>query len=397
MGLILPQEVDVKVSSKIIKHYENKGYIIPKHIGYKGKECYSLRKMFKVSVLDMPNNSALPVKVYCDYCGETYIMKWRSIYEAYFDRNNDKVSCKKCRGKKYSETKRELILKDNNINPLYWDENWLQNEYLNKNRTAQSIADECNVHVRRIEKYIKLYNLDLKNIDARQKISKSQLYDLYVNQKLPLYEIAKEFHVNEGTTLKNLLYDYNIPIRTRKESMSLYYDKQGGRKIKSVYWRDKWKDKDFYNLRVKCIREQRYDMEKRIKTSCSLQKIDREEWNGFITPERTMIRNRADYIEWRNLVFQRDNYTCQCCGARSKKGCAVYLNAHHKENFADNPGLRFDINNGITLCSKCHDVRVTGSFHNIYGTLHNNTEQLNEYLLEKEFILSIDGEGVKYG
>lgn len=117
-----------------------------------------------------------------------------------------------------------------------------------------------------------------------------------------------------------------------------------------------------------------------IKHSASIQGVDLNEWNGFLTKKNTRIRNSKEYKEWTKSVFKRDNYTCQCCGNRSSKGNPVYLNAHHKENFADNHDLRFNLDNGITLCKECHDPRIEGSFHNLYGTLHNTTEQLNEYI-----------------
>ena len=72
-------------------------------------------------------------------------------------------------------------------------------------------------------------------------------------------------------------------------------------------------------------------------------------WKGGITPEVMLIRNSVEYKSWRKNVYQRDNYTCQICG---KQKC--YLHAHHIKSFADHPKLRFDINNGITLCKKCH-------------------------------------------
>jgi len=77
-------------------------------------------------------------------------------------------------------------------------------------------------------------------------------------------------------------------------------------------------------------------------------------WRGGITPENIKIRMSADYKIWREMVFQRDNYTCQKCGDRTKPGHYVYLHAHHVKHFSQFPELRFDISNGITLCKKCH-------------------------------------------
>lgn len=59
-------------------------------------------------------------------------------------------------------------------------------------------------------------------------------------------------------------------------------------------------------------------------------------------------RDSFDYKEWRKAVYKRDNYQCVFCGSKEK------LNAHRKKSWKYYPELRYEIDNGITLCEKCH-------------------------------------------
>lgn len=86
--------------------------------------------------------------------------------------------------------------------------------------------------------------------------------------------------------------------------------------------------------------------------------------------ERITRRHYQEYRDWRGKVFERDNYTCQCCGRKRR-----YLNAHHIYNYADHKSLRIDGSNGITLCKDCHC-----DFHRIYGRRNTNKAQLDEFL-----------------
>ena len=72
----------------------------------------------------------------------------------------------------------------------------------------------------------------------------------------------------------------------------------------------------------------------------------------YIKRRRPTNRNFDDpvYKEWRRKVYARDKYTCQYPGCGAKKN----LHAHHIRKWAEYPLLRFDPNNGITLCYKCH-------------------------------------------
>lgn len=72
-------------------------------------------------------------------------------------------------------------------------------------------------------------------------------------------------------------------------------------------------------------------------------------WKGGVTPEHQRIRSSLKYQAWRKAVFERDDYTCQMCGTKRSP-----FNADHIKKFADYPELRFDLDNGRTLCEPCH-------------------------------------------
>ena len=62
-------------------------------------------------------------------------------------------------------------------------------------------------------------------------------------------------------------------------------------------------------------------------------------------------RGTDAYRKWRSSIFERDCYVCQKCG------CNKNIQAHHIIKWSDteeNSPLRFDLNNGITLCKSCH-------------------------------------------
>lgn len=92
--------------------------------------------------------------------------------------------------------------------------------------------------------------------------------------------------------------------------------------------------------------------------------------------QREQDRSAHKCKEWITQVFERDDYTCQCCG---KKG--AILRAHHIEGFNWAINKRNDVENGVMLCSYCHDSKYKGSFHGIYGNGYNTKDQLKEFLL----------------
>lgn len=90
-------------------------------------------------------------------------------------------------------------------------------------------------------------------------------------------------------------------------------------------------------------------------------------WKGGPVQGRTE-RASKEYIQWRTDVYKRDNYCCITCGSHAA------LNAHHLYNWKDYPKFRYDIDNGVTLCAKCH-----AEFHSRYGKKQNTPEQFTEF------------------
>ena len=99
-------------------------------------------------------------------------------------------------------------------------------------------------------------------------------------------------------------------------------------------------------------------------------------WKGGITSLRGQIYNSRNWKKWRSDIFERDNWICQTCNIRSKKGNLVYLEAHHIKEFSEileeyniktleealNCKKLWDINNGITLCKECHNLTKHGNY-----------------------------------
>lgn len=59
-------------------------------------------------------------------------------------------------------------------------------------------------------------------------------------------------------------------------------------------------------------------------------------------------KNSAKVRDWCNRVKERDGWKCVKCGSTNK------LAAHHIKPWKDDETLRFNVDNGISLCCSCH-------------------------------------------
>ena len=90
------------------------------------------------------------------------------------------------------------------------------------------------------------------------------------------------------------------------------------------------------------------------------------------------------FKEWSHTVKVRDGFKCVVCESNQ------YLNSHHLIS-RKNKELRFDIDNGLTLCAKHHlfDMEISAhknSFPLIIWLMINRPEQFNKlknYILNK--------------
>lgn len=75
-------------------------------------------------------------------------------------------------------------------------------------------------------------------------------------------------------------------------------------------------------------------------------------WKGGKTQSRDVFSN-ARLKKWKNIIFARDNFTCQFLNCQQRGG---WLEPHHIKRKIDYPELAYDILNGITLCHKHHKL-----------------------------------------
>lgn len=186
-------------------------------------------------------------------------------------------------------------------------------------------------------------------------------------------EISWYQALHSGTNCTNCRTLRAIEARTKYsiEDLRLLFEKQGKTLLETEF------KNSLTPMRYicKCGSESHTNLNNFLKGkdcySCRNNKISDQMKDPDLTDaERELRRSLRANKEWRKAVYERDDYTCQCCGNRGGE-----INAHHILNFADNPDVRTDIQNGITLCKGCHT-----DFHKRYGSRNTTGNQLAEFM-----------------
>jgi len=72
-------------------------------------------------------------------------------------------------------------------------------------------------------------------------------------------------------------------------------------------------------------------------------------WKGGLC-KKNNERNDSAYQQWVRKIKNRDNWKCKI----NNKDCSGYCEVHHILSWSKYPELRYNINNGITLCQAHH-------------------------------------------
>lgn len=369
MSMIITEFIEVKICHNNYRHYENMGYTIKKEFDSKNRLTVP-DQYLNVKWSDIPHGSGQKIQLKCDICGKKFERKINQYYNSH--KNNDIDACsKKCQSQKSSITK---ISKYGTVNPAKICQILNTNYGRPKKHTLDSIKELCCqkgyvliddelIH----NKYFALkdrVNLCCKNHNISFNISIASLEKI---ESINCPQCIKE----KESKLKTESSIDEVRKLCEEKDYELLTNSIDNCDSKVLYICNKHRD---YGVQSTSLYGLRHAI-----NNCRMCWMPKQEnhwnWNGGIASERDYVKHTPAYKKWVHDVFERDDYTCQCCGLKG-----VYLEAHHIYNFADYPNLRTELSNGITLCHNCHSITVPGSFHSVYTQFHNTPEQLNEYI-----------------
>lgn len=347
--MLLTKEIEITCTPNNKKHL----------VGYNWK----YREKIRVKIEDLYPSCHSQVEVLCDYCLEKGVHTFLyPSYKTYYNSRKiiAKDCCQACHGQKMKDVV-SFKYGNNHFNKVRQsNEKPISNYidiFISKNLiplvdTYIYIKDiipcKCSIH------NIIIDNLSINQIKTKIYPCKECLHEFKkYNQRKDLDEVKEEFLINGLMVCDDAIYENSF---TKIKCYCLKHPQE----IQ-------------YINRLQAVRK--YHGCKFCKEIMKV-KENNPNWKGGIKPINDQIRASNEYKEWVRKVFEKDHYTCQCC----KDNAGGNLQAHHIENFSTNEELRFDVNNGITLCDLCHNPNKHGSFHNIYGTYNNNKNQLVEYI-----------------
>ena len=174
----------------------------------------------------------------------------------------------------------------------------------------------------------------------------------------------------------------DIPRRTNSEAAALLWVDNDERRA----WQSNFAKENLSGgtpAREKLIKIMQTD-EYKSKSSMAKMGSNNPMWDPDKTDEerereKNHSRRFPGYKDFRRKVYERDNFTCKICGDNKGNNLVV----HHINGFKWDVRNRMEVDNGVTLCTLCHN-----EFHRMYGRKDVNLFQFSQFLEYKQQALN---------
>ncbi len=133
---ILEKEVWVQLHPQTISRYDDLGYRIPRYLDNNGIPRVKKGQKIKVLIDDLPSTSMVKITKVCDFCKREIFEQQYSTVVRCRNSGDGKDRCRKCGGKKISETMKSSVKYENSLHAFALDngKKGILSEYSSKNK-----------------------------------------------------------------------------------------------------------------------------------------------------------------------------------------------------------------------------------------------------------------------
>ena len=232
---------------------------------------------------------------------------------------------------------------------------------------SYGLTKETDERIKKISDILKNHP-SYKDEKRREKLSRARKGKTWED----MYGIEKARYLKQKQSTsqlgeKNNFYKKHHTLTTKK----ILREQKIGKKISEEHKENIKRNHPHLSGAKSSLFGKKLSIERRIKTSAIQQGIPVGQWKGFKSPILLRIRKSSEMKQWREKIFERDDWTCQECYIRGKR-----LHVHHIRKFSKFSSLRFDVNNGISLCKSCHD-KILWKEDNFIEYFENKIQVIN--------------------
>jgi len=197
---------------------------------------------------------------------------------------------------------------------------------------------------------------------TQKPVTKEWLYEHYVTKGLDTGQIGRMVN-RDPKSVWNWLKDLGIPTRPRGGNKNYKSGPGAAGGFFGKHHSEETKKK--LRERVRTDAERQKHRESKLKSGRvpylkngkhwlhTVGKEHHPKWKGGITPERQALYASEEWSRAARSAKKRDEYTCQRCGKRKRKGDGLSFDLHHIVSFECIP-LRAVASNLVYLCEPCH-------------------------------------------